>query len=541
MPLLQNELARWKNGQLELRPEPLRVRWAFDDLVTSDGHALRCGFSCSVRGLPDPTERRMLQEVLLQGRTSVTERELTEHFSRTLKPAAQKVAEAQTVTGLLAEDGRRPLVEALRTAAGPVAFACGVELLPPFQVDVESPTLQQQRQRTMHRAMAEQTTAAQIEHMQRARELFKQFQEMRQAEPGLSAGQVLQQISPSDRGSVLQKLLLASASGGVGAPPDLLAVAGPHLVRIDRAEGAYRPELTSLPETLGPLRSAQSADVDGRRMLLIGAQGGFLLVPAGESGEVVAYADPGLESPLGFNRVIYWAGQRCFVGCHGEGGLVIWDAGSPAAPRTAIRPRDLHGPGASAATTSSGSATGGDASTSSRVPGPRNLQVVDGERLIFSLGSRLSIWDGKGVSALPAESQADVTTVVAEGNRLHIVHEDGTLCGLDRATLETTCKERRAGRVRAAGALPWLGEVRLLLAGEDGPVYCVGFDDQLVTHYASSHQSLRVVAGSADLVAAVSADRQRLVLWNSWDGRKPAAELHLGGVARHRVADIAFA
>src|SRR5215212_2097388 len=148
MSLLQNELARWKNGQLELRPEPLRVRWAFDDLVTSDGHALRCGFSCSVRGLPDPTERRMLQEVLMQGRTSLADRDLAEHFTRALKAAARKVAEAQAVAGLLGEDGKRPLVEALRAAAGPVAFACGVEILPPFQVDVESPTLQQQRQRS---------------------------------------------------------------------------------------------------------------------------------------------------------------------------------------------------------------------------------------------------------------------------------------------------------------------------------------------------------------------------------------------------------
>src|SRR5688572_28843218 len=124
---------------------------------------------------------------------------------------------------------------------------------------------------------------------------------------------------------------------------------------------------------------------------------------------------------------------------------------------------------------------------------------------------------------------------------MHVVDEDGTVCSLDRRTLEVVCKERRGGRVRAAGALPWLGESRLLLASEDGPIHCVGFDDQLVTHYASPHQALRVVAGSHDLVAAVSGDRQRLVLWDSWDGRKPTAELHLGGIARHRVADVAFA
>jgi hypothetical protein len=51
---------------------------------------------------------------------------------------------------------------------------------------------------------------------------------------------------------------------------------------------------------------------------------------------------------------------------------------------------------------------------------------------------------------------------------------------------------------------------------------------------------LRVVAASRELVAAVSSDRQRVVLWRSWDGHAPLAELHITGMARHRVADIEF-
>jgi hypothetical protein len=279
--------------------------------------------------------------------------------------------------------------------------------------------------------------------------------------------------------------------------------------------------------------------------LLVGAQTGFLLVPPDAPGEAVAYVDPQITSPLGFSRVVYWAEQRSFVGCHGEGGIVQWELGLPEAPRNSVRPSELGafaaGQVAPAAPATLASMSIGSGGATSRPAGPRNLQIVDGERLIVSLGSRLAVWNGNSVSALPAESKADVITIVPEGARLHVVHEDGMLCALDRSTLETACKERRSGRVRAAGALPWLGEVRLLLAGEDGPVHCLGFDDQLVTHYASPHQALRVVAGSSDLVAAVSADRQRLVLWNSWDGRKPAGELHIGGLAKHRIGDVAFA
>src|SRR5437867_4524392 len=328
MSLLQNELARWTHGQLELRPEPLRVQWTFDDLITPDGHAVRCSFSCSVRGLPDPTERRMLQEVLLQGRKSVADHDLADHFTKALKAAAQKVAESKAVNDLLSEDGKRPLVDALRAAAGPLAFACGVELLPPFHVEIESPTLQQHRQRSMERAMAEQTTAAQIEHLQRARELFKQFQEMRQAEPGLSAGQALQQINPADRGSVLQKLLMASAAIRAGGR-ELLAVAGAHVVRVVRDGDGYRPVLVSLPQTLGPLRSVQSAQVNGRKVLLVGAQTGFFMAPADAPSDAVAYASRSIQSQLGFSRVVYWAERQTFWACHGEAGVVRWGLDRP--------------------------------------------------------------------------------------------------------------------------------------------------------------------------------------------------------------------
>jgi hypothetical protein len=41
-------------------------------------------------------------------------------------------------------------------------------------------------------------------------------------------------------------------------------------------------------------------------------------------------------------------------------------------------------------------------------------------------------------------------------------------------------------------------------------------------------------------VAGVSPDRLRIIIWNSWEGRSPAAELFIAAQARHRVADIAF-
>ena len=343
MALLHNELARWKNGQLELRPQPLRVKWTFDDVVTGDGHALRLTFSCSVAALPDPTEQKMLREVLLEWRNSVTDETIVAHFTPALRAAADRIAESRTVATMLDDEGKRALADALKTAGNAVAFACGVEMVPPLLVEAESPTLRQQRLHAVQRSLAEQQAAGQMEHLQRAGDLLKQFQSIRQNAPELSAGQVLQQISPTDRGRVLQTLLLASAKkSATGGGEGLWAVAGTSLVKVVGGDGdAYRLELTELPEAVGPLRSVQAADVGGERVLLVGARSGFLLVRPDATDEVEIYSDPDLESALGFSRVVYWPARESFVGCHGDGGIVRWARGETYRPAEVVRTAEL--------------------------------------------------------------------------------------------------------------------------------------------------------------------------------------------------------
>jgi hypothetical protein len=258
MQLLDNELARRFDGsRLVLRAEPLRVRWSIDDLTAADGHRVRCAFACSVRAIDDPSERRMLAESLLGAKSIACDSDVAAHFATALRSAAARTAAEHHGVDLVADAGKQLLMDVLKAAAKPVAFASGVEMLPPFDLQVESPTLQEQRLRSMQRAIAEQHAAGQLEHVQRAGELLKQFQSIRQTAPDLSAGHILQQINPGDRGALLQTLLLASAKG---AKQDLWAVAGPSLVRLDfPADAPARHELILLPATLGPLRSVQPA------------------------------------------------------------------------------------------------------------------------------------------------------------------------------------------------------------------------------------------------------------------------------------------
>ncbi|MBA3273582.1 MAG: hypothetical protein H0T11_06895 [Chthoniobacterales bacterium] len=89
--------------------------------------------------------------------------------------------------------------------------------------------------------------------------------------------------------------------------------------------------------------------------------------------------------------------------------------------------------------------------------------------------------------------------------------------------------------------LPWLDEPRLLLATGDGPILCGGLSDSLTTQYLSPHCGLRALAATQRAVVALTADRQRLVFWDAWNGRSPAKELHAAQRFKHRVADLCFA
>lgn len=553
MALRDNELARRETDEgrrtLLLRPDPLRARWVFDKLLAADGNTMRCTFTCSVRALPERTEQQALTEVLLGSKTGLTIDDVVAYFAPSLRSAASDAARDKGAEAWLARGGQEPMVQALREQASAVAFSCGLEILAPVHVELQSQSYEQHRLRELQRTLAEKEAAGQVEHLARAAETLKKFDALRLATPDLPVGRILEQFSPVDRGQVLQTLLLASANQA--APAALWAVAGPYLVKIDTTAtpAPPRPALIPLPPTLGPLRSVQPATVGDERVLLVGARAGFMVVRPDTSQEPQLYADPAVESQLGFSRVVFQefpnsVGAGVFIGCHGEAGIVRWALGRTDAPVTTVGPdRFTHGlPAAqstAAASISFGSGSG--VATTSRASGPRNLQVLDARRVIFSVASRLWILDGDDATELSPESNGDIIAIIPDGGRMLIVHEDGTVCTFDRATSQITCRERHGGRYRAAGALPWLGGVRVLLACEDGALDCVGADDPLITQFQSPYRALRAVAASADRVAAISPDRQRLILWNAWDGKQPTAEIYLTGLTRHRIADVEFA
>jgi len=198
---------------------------------------------------------------------------------------------------------------------------------------------------------------------------------------------------------------------------------------------------------------------------------------------------------------------------HREVGLVTWSVDQPGPPIEVVRDSDLA------------------------------HACVVGDRLTYSRGSELRGRARRGAAIAPiALGPEPVVGIVPRGDGCIVVSASGEVVALggedDR---QPHPPRRQCGRVRAAAALPWLGDARLLLATDEGPVCCVGVDDSLVTQYVSSHRGMKALAATIGIVAGVTGDRQRIVLWHSWDGTKPIAELHVGALTRHRIADVCFA
>jgi hypothetical protein len=506
--LRDSELARRDDqGQIELRPAGVRVSWELTNLATADGHTVQGVYSCTVRALPGLNDQKMLEEVFLSAGSVVTAADVANHFQRALRSAAARLARTLAAEELLGQAGRAAMIAALKSSADALAFSCGVELIPPNHLDIECPSLGREQLEQLERQTAQRRAAEHVDHLRRSAEIFDQFQKIRSAAPELAPGEVLGRLGLSDQADALRSLLLAAAHQN--HPSKLWAVAGPYLIKIAGDESA-EPRLITPPTELGPLRSVQ-ADDNGH--LLLGCRGGVMRMDPASPQDAALYHDPRIQSQQGFNAAIRTA-DRIWAS-HGEAGLVGWRTDQPDQPDITIPPQ-----------------------ASGRTP--RNLVAV-GHRLAFSAGSQLVIVQSDGRPQPPISlGDSEITALVAQAQRILSVHEDGSICVLSGEQFTPGSPQRRAGRISAAGSIPWLGDLRLLLATEEGPIQCVGPDDELVTQYSSPHRALRIVAGSADIVAAVTADRQRLILWHSWDGRSLWKELHLYTQTRHRIADIAF-
>src|SRR5450432_2036825 len=395
MSLRENEFAQRTGGAIEIRSDPLRAQWHFTDLPSADAHTINAHFSCSLRIVENPADQKLFAEIFLTAQDRATIETLTNYFARPLKSAITNLAAECKAADVIG--GRYTWIPTITSALKPAAFAAGVEFLPPFHLDIESPTVQQQKLREISHTRAIALGAAQLEHLQHAAELLKQFESMRESAPQLSAAKILDQLAPADRGKMLQSLLLANSDKTKSRT--LWAVAGSYLIKLDARAEVPSPELIDLPTTLGPLRSVQLSG----EYLLIGAQTGVMRAPAKNPREVQIFQHPDLRSQTGFNGAI--ATNENLFATHSEAGVVVWNLND------ATSPPKVHA----------------DA-------GARNLQILHASRILYSAANELILRTNESRTILPSQSLSQIISIVPHGQTILIIHQDGTLISLDRVS-----------------------------------------------------------------------------------------------------------
>src|SRR5438034_10527618 len=140
MSLLEKEFARRDADGVDTRPET-RLVWSLEGLTTSDKHALRIRFGCGARVADNSMDRRTFVQVMLGSRSTISIDALIDHFAPALQSAAAKCSAQYPAVEWAEHKLDQTMLDALLEGARRVAFACGLEILPPHQLDLSSPSL----------------------------------------------------------------------------------------------------------------------------------------------------------------------------------------------------------------------------------------------------------------------------------------------------------------------------------------------------------------------------------------------------------------
>lgn len=487
---------------LWIRPEPLRIAFAFNDLVSNDGHQLHVSFGVVVRVVNRPAEIQILTESLLSSAADVNANHVLAHFNPFLRASLAATAGKLTGQECLEINGKLKLEQAVLDGAKKAAFSCGLEVIPPCPIEIESPSIASQRAQSQRREVQRQA-------LEQTAELFKKYEEIRKNSPSLSPGQVLEQLDPASGASLLQSLFTASA--GQGKTDFLYVVAGPSLARFNLTEPKVTPVNLPVPQSLGPLRSL-TRQTNGE--VLVGARDGIYALNIADPANSIAFVVPNSSWETGFNRAIRW--NEYYLATHSEAGIVCWR--EPSQPLFVLPPTQLLG------------------------ESPRNLMALDDQRLIFSSGAglfTLKIVDEKpAIEQVSPPATGEVLWMGRLNDRLLILSKDGNLQHRDAGNLKPT-EHRSLGTALSAGTLmPWLDSSRLLAAEDGGRLLCVGLEDSLTSQFVCGYAGYRQVVATQDRVAALTVDRNRILIWNAGEPARPALDLHIPSLCRHRAADL---
>ena len=185
---------------------------------------------------------------------------------------------------------------------------------------------------------------------------------------------------------------------------------------------------------------------------------------------------------------------------------------------------------------------------------PRSIVATPGDAAIVGGGESLAVvWaDSRdATSSFPTPTVAaggELTALLRGAAGILIVRRDGAIASLPGSPPEigellpdVNRAAAFAGDVARATRAAWLGNARVAACIDGGAIAVAGVEDEVTVEYHSPHSGFAEVAASAGRIAAITGDRQRLVVWRLDRPEAPILDVHLVDRTRTRLADVAFA
>lgn len=514
-----------EKGELLVREGALPLKFEVV-LNSSDGDEVRVRVGCEVRIVASEADRRVFRQAVMAGRRSVRTSDVEAVWGAKVREAAsgEAMASEQWVRG--AGD----LTARVRKRLEALAYTSGMELFGEVTLAVACPAWELRQAEVRRLKERDEAEARRLASARRAAELLAEARA-----GGVAASELLARAG-ADEG---QSLLLAALGRDSAARATVWCVAGGALVSLTCGDGRWEPAVRELPGDLGPLRSVF---VTGSG-LLVGARDGVWLVTPDAA---IAYREAAMAGvEHGFSAVCL-AGEHLW-GAHRQRGLVAWHLHRPEVTAVCVRPPVLKGPPPLPLTPPAPPAVSVGVSMVRTQAGPVGAPALPGtwsalmplpDGRVLAAGADLAAVSPDGAMTAVARLASRCVLLADVGGRAAAVCEDGS-AGLFEIGALAQAGELRVGEtVASAAVLAWSGGARLVCA-TPAAVLAVGADDPVTVRYASAHRGLREVGAGCGVVAAVSADRMRVVIWDAWEPRRPAAEVHVGGLVRGRVADVA--
>lgn len=489
---------------LFVRTTPIDVSQAVEGVLSDDRFACHANVRLLVTLHAERSEIVSFARSILGSRRVAKAETISAYLQSSIHAALAQFAAARPAATLIDGALSAEAASHLRTALAGPCFTAGLTIDADPRVSFSSPALAQARQveseasrrRAEHAAaneMLEARRQSQTQHVAHVTTLLDKLRSMNAATPDVPFPDLIRTFSEQQRGDIYQALF--TAQDDKARTRWLVAATAEEVLFFDPKDGDQPARRIRLAGPPGPVRSVQSAAVDGETVLFVGAARGVYRIPDGAAAPDLMLTVPDAPAVRGGFNAVAIVHDQVFAS-HSELGICAWYA------RTAASPRRWF-PAITAA-----------------AKAVREIRAHHGD-LYCGVDDRVLAWNAEAPTEHPprvyAGSAATLTALTPATSGLYAGTSAGEVLHWSHGeSANPRCLHRGPGRpVESLHLLAAQGVERLIFTDTSPHVYARVLGDNFLCRFEAGGQTIRRVEAADDLLLGLSDTRDRLFLWTT--------------------------